>query len=101
MGAKIITHLSKDIKSVSLIGTAADQLNVAEGMLLSSYQFIKYFKDADKKKLGLETVFLSKEVSLKKINELIDIAKAVFWARDRVNEPVSHFLRSVKLLKPK
>jgi leucyl aminopeptidase len=90
IGAKIIVLLSKDVKSVSLIGTAADQLNVAEGMLLSSYQFIKYFKDADKKKLGLETVLLSKEVSSKKINELIDIAKAVFWARDRVNEPVSH-----------
>ncbi len=90
VGAKIITQLSKDVKSVSLIGTAADQLNIAEGMLLSSYQFIKYFKDADKKKLGLETVLLSKEVSTKKINELIDTAKAVFWARDRVNEPVSH-----------
>lgn len=90
VGAKIIAQLSKDVKSVSLIGTAADQLNLAEGMLLSSYQFIKYFKDADKKKLGLETVLLSKEVSSKKINELIDTAKAVFWARDRVNEPVSH-----------
>lgn len=90
VGAKIIGHLSKEIKSVSLIGSVSDQLNIAEGMLLSSYQFIKYFKDADKKKLGLETVLLSKEVSSKKINELLDIAKAVFWARDRVNEPVSH-----------
>jgi leucyl aminopeptidase len=90
VGAKIIGHLSKEIKSVSLIGSVSDQLNIAEGMLLSSYQFIKYFKDADKKKLGLETVLLSKEVSSKKINELLDTAKAVFWARDRVNEPVSH-----------
>ena len=90
VGAKIIGQLSKEIKSVSLIGSVSDQLNIAEGMLLSSYQFIKYFKDADKKKLGLETVLLSKEVSSKKIIELLDIAKAVFWARDRVNEPVSH-----------
>jgi leucyl aminopeptidase len=90
VGAKIIGQLSKEIKSVSLIGSVSDQLNIAEGMLLSSYQFIKYFKDADKKKLRLETVLLSKEVSSKKINELLDTAKAVFWARDRVNEPVSH-----------
>ncbi|MEN9998506.1 MAG: hypothetical protein RI922_1496 [Bacteroidota bacterium] len=90
VGAKIIAQLSKEAKSLTLIGSAADQLFIAEGMILASYQFIKYFKDADKKKLNLETICLSKEVSAKKLAELSDTAKAVFWARDRVNEPVSH-----------
>lgn len=90
VGAKIIAQLSKEAKSLTLIGSAADQLLIAEGMILASYQFIKYFKDADKKKLNLESICLSKDVSAKKLAELTDTAKAVFWARDRVNEPVSH-----------
>lgn len=90
VGAKIIAQLSREAKSLTLIGPAADQLFIAEGMILASYQFIKYFKDADKKKLNLESICLSKDVSSKKLTELSDTAKAVFWARDRVNEPVSH-----------
>ena len=90
VGAKIIAQLSKEAKSLTLIGSASDQLFIAEGMILASYQFIKYFKDADKKKLNLESICLSKDVSAKKLAELSDTAKAVFWARDRVNEPVSH-----------
>lgn len=90
IGAKIIAQLSKEAKSLTLIGSASDQLFIAEGMILASYQFIKYFKDADKKKLNLESICLSKDVSAKKLAELSDTAKAVFWARDRVNEPVSH-----------
>ncbi len=90
IGAKIIAQLSKEAKSLTLIGSASEQLFIAEGMILASYQFIKYFKDADKKKLNLESICLSKDVSAKKLAELSDTAKAVFWARDRVNEPVSH-----------
>ena len=58
--------------------------------MLSSYQFIKYFKDADKKVHGLKEVLVSKEISSKKTDELKSMIKAVFWTRDRVNEPVSH-----------
>lgn len=77
IGAKIIAQLSKEAKSLTLIGSASDQLFIAEGMILASYQFIKYFKDADKKKLNLESICLSKDVSAKKLAELSDTAKAV------------------------
>jgi leucyl aminopeptidase len=90
IGAKIMTTLSKETKELYIYGEALTQLDLLEGLLLSSYQFIKYFKDAEKKKFGLSTIFVYKEISIKKIEELMAIAKAVFWARDRVNEPVSH-----------
>ncbi len=90
LGAKIIGYLTKENTSIHFIGESDAILAVAEGLLLSSYQFIAYFKDAEKKKLGLTEVFLPVDISQKKIDELVSIAKAVFWARDRVNEPVSH-----------
>jgi leucyl aminopeptidase len=89
-GAKLLGYLTKEHTSLSFTGESEAILAVTEGLLLSSYQFIAYFKDAEKKKLGLTEVFLPTDISQKKIDELVSIAKAVFWARDRVNEPVSH-----------
>lgn len=90
VGSKIVGLLKKEDKNLTLIGDSEGILALAEGILLSAYQFLKYFKDADKKALGLKELFLSSEFSQKKLDELHSIAKAVYWARDRVNEPVSH-----------
>jgi leucyl aminopeptidase len=65
-------------------------LNFSEGFSLSNYQFLKYFKDADKKKNELESIYVSEKTSEKAVFELNTTIKSVFWARDMVNEPVSY-----------
>lgn len=89
-GSKVFSYLKKENTSVTLLGESDQTLLFAEGLLLSSYQFIGYFKDKDKKKNGLKEILLPADVAQKKLDELSATAKAVFWARDRVNEPVSH-----------
>ncbi len=89
-GNKIMSQLNKEVTSLAIYGEQDAVLLVLEGLMLSSYQFIKYFKDADKKVHGLKEVLVSKEISSKKTDELKSMIKAVFWTRDRVNEPVSH-----------
>ena len=89
-GFKVFSFLTKENSSVAFLGETAAILMVGEGLLLSSYQFIKYFKDEKKKTNGLNELLFPTEISQKKLDELAAMAKAVFWARDRVNEPVSH-----------
>ena len=98
IGSKIMTYLTKENSSLSFAGETDAILNIAEGLLLSSYQFIKYFKDAEKKQIGLKELFFPEDINAKKLDELTAIIKAVFWARDRVNEPVSH-LNATQLAK--
>lgn len=95
-GSSIFSSLKKENSVLALIGETEEILLVAEGILLSSYQFIEYFKDADKKRNGLKEIYFPEEVAKKKLEELNAIVKAVFWARDRVNEPLSH-LNAVQL----
>jgi leucyl aminopeptidase len=94
-GNKVWTLASK-LNAIYIWGDAEATFHLAEGLSLSSYQFLPYFSDAAKRKSKLETIFLSDEVSDKKVKELESILKAVFWVRDRVNEPVSH-LNSTQL----
>jgi leucyl aminopeptidase len=51
---------------------------------------LKYFKDADKKKNELESIYVSEKTSEEAVFELNTTIKSVFWARDMVNEPVSY-----------
>jgi len=89
-GSKIFNSLTKENSFLTLIGENDDILNIAEGILLSSYQFISYFKNADEKQHHLKGIYFPAEFAQKKIDELNSIVKAVFWSRDRVNEPLSH-----------
>lgn len=95
-GSTLFSSLKKENSILALIGETDELLLVAEGILLSSYQFIEYFRDADKKRNGLKEIYFPEEVAKKKLEELNAIVKAVFWARDRVNEPLSH-LNAVQL----
>lgn len=73
-----------------------ETLAFVEGLVLSNYQFLKYFKDAEKKENSLEQVDIySDDISESRINKLSIIIEAVFNARDMVNEPVS-FLTATK-----
>ncbi len=72
-------------------------LAVAEGIALANYQFIKYFKDAKKRKNTLSNVFVqSSSVSKGDVSDLNNVVEATCWARDLVNEPYS-FLNAVEL----
>ena len=95
-GYKVVSQLKKEISALTIWGEEDEVVHFTEGLLLSSYQFLPYFKDAEKRKNGLVEILLPNEISDKKIKELEMSAKAVFWVRDRVNEPVSH-LNAVQL----
>jgi leucyl aminopeptidase len=87
---KVFSQLKKEVTALSIWGEEDEVLHFTEGILLSSYQFLPYFKDAEKRRNGLVELLLPNEISDKKIKELEMTAKAVYWVRDRVNEPVSH-----------
>lgn len=59
-----------------------------EGLLLSSYCFDKYKKE--KESFLLENIsFVNKQITDTQINEIVHTTKAVFAARNLVNEPLS------------
>jgi leucyl aminopeptidase len=59
-----------------------------EGLLLTAYTFDKYKKE--KEEFVIEEVFVCDNVSSdKQLNEIANLIKAVFAARDLVNEPLS------------
>jgi leucyl aminopeptidase len=72
-------------------------LALFEGLALSNYQFIKYYKDAAEKRTSLSEISLvSEHVSGTEIQNMASIIEAVYFARDLINEPPS-VLTSVKL----
>ena len=83
---------SHDIESVCLVQLGGDRYQVlamAESMILANYQFLKYFREKDKKKNKLDEIGISSpEVSGNDIRELISVTEAVIKARDLVNEPI-------------
>jgi leucyl aminopeptidase len=98
-GYTIRTKLSKNSESIFLLSDKKESvLSLAEGLALSNYQFLKYFKEKDKKKYRLSNIFIVSKVSEKEVLKLNNTIKAVCWARDMVNEPVS-FLNATQLSK--
>lgn len=89
-GAKIRESLPKDVEQLALFGDEAALTPVLEGLLLASYQFNKYFSDAGKRNWKLNALLVEEEFSARAMEELEHIRKAVYWARDMVNEPVSY-----------
>lgn len=97
-GHTIRTRLSRSAEKIFISGEGEQALAVAEGLALSSYQFLKYFRDADKKRYALEEIGLLGDFGKKELNVLNNTIQAVYWARDMVNEPVS-FLTATRLSK--
>ncbi len=97
-GFNVRQQLNKDVAKVFIVGNGEEALAVAEGLELSNYQFLKYFKDADDKEYALAEVALVGTISEERIAEMNNIIKAVYWGRDMVNEPNS-YLTSVQLAK--
>ena len=88
------------IVDVQIVDTAKDKshtLAFVEGLCLSNYQFLKYFSNKEEKTSSLQTAeIISTRITSAEIAELNNIIKAVYIARDLVNEPAS-FLSSTQL----
>ncbi len=60
-----------------------------EGLYMSHYQFLKYFKDAQKKEYNLKRIEVA-GVSSERLEEFTRVMESQTWARDLINEPVSY-----------
>lgn len=100
-GNAICAKLNKEkAKTVFINGNdKAGILSVAEGIALSNYQFLKYFKDADKRKNSLEQIqVLSADIAKGDIDQLNALVDSTYTARTLVNEPQS-YLDAVQMAK--
>lgn len=95
-GSKIRGLLPKEEKSVYILGSEKTQLLISEGLALSNYQFITFFKEKEKKEYQLKEIILVGGVEEQKIKKLNNSITAVTWARNMVNLPVNH-LNALKL----
>jgi leucyl aminopeptidase len=66
-----------------------DVLALCEGLVLGSYDFLKYKTDKDKKKTKLKQIRLyGKGLTQESVEEISNLIEATCIARDLVNEPV-------------
>ena len=89
-GYKVRKKLDNKADKLVIIGDGQATLALAEGFMLANYQFLKYFNDKDDKEYSLQEIGLYGDWTEKQIEELNNILKAVYWARDMVNEPVCY-----------
>lgn len=95
-GYSIRKQLDSKASNLSVVGQGEATLALLEGIALSNYQFLKYFKDAAKKKFALESLDVIGDFTAKQVSDLNHTIQAVYWARTMVNEPVS-FLNASEL----
>ena len=96
VGHKVRSLTNLLMTSISIVGKKDLSLYVAEGLVLSNYQFIHYLKSAEEKKNKLANVYVIGKFEPLQIERLNNTLKAVIWARNMVNEPVS-FLTATQL----
>ncbi len=93
-GAKVADglngHKANEVYVYNQTRLADLSLAMAEGIVLSNYQFVKHKPGSVKKQNTLQTVFLANSrVNPKKVDELNIVCDATMKARDLVNEPVN------------
>ena len=82
------------IKGIDLLSNLDTTVDFIEGLLLSNYQFLKYF--SEKKTNSLSTVNVIGKITQAQLAEVQHVASSVNTAKDLVNEPVS-FLNAVQI----
>ncbi|HKJ77874.1 MAG TPA: leucyl aminopeptidase family protein [Prolixibacteraceae bacterium] len=90
-GSKLFEVLkSAHLKSVQVINPGNPELlePFAEGVLLAGYHFSKYKKEKEDFRLN-ELFIFDENFNPKKVDEIQNVVRAVFHARDLVNEPLS------------
>lgn len=90
IGSTIQLQIAKTVSTLQLLGVESAVLPLAEGVILSNYQFLKYCSDRNEQVFKLSTLQFPQEVASKTISELENSCKVVYWSRDMVNEPVSY-----------
>lgn len=94
VGSKLTAIFNKKkFKSVTIVDAEdnnKDVLFLIEGIVLSNYKFLKYYKEAEKKQSDFKFInVVSNNVSEEELIEIKNIADALFHARDLGNEPFS------------
>jgi leucyl aminopeptidase len=94
-GAELQTLLSTiKAKEITLTNHTPDPLAayaLAEGLVLASYQFLKYKTDAKKSLYSLTDIGFEKQsITLKDLKQLQAICEAMYLTRTLVNEPLSY-----------
>ncbi len=100
-GNTITRHVNKsEIEKINISVKAGDKnetLAFLEGMILGNYQFIKYKTGENRKENKLKTLCIDSDVLTDEdLSELQIVTKAVYHARDFVNEPDS-FMTATQL----
>jgi leucyl aminopeptidase len=86
----------KSVIVVDVDGKGPESLALVEGIVLGSYQFLKYKSDKKEKENTLSSVgILSKVVKEEEIDRMNIITDSVVRCRTLVNEPVSHLTAGV------
>lgn len=89
----------QEITLYNLSAFPAAAYNMAEGIALANYQFLKYRNDAKKLTNSLKQVSFSKNsITVKELAQLNIVTDAIYKARTLVNEPLS-FLSATQLSK--
>ena len=96
VGHKVFEQLKKEETATLICKDELLATAFIEGFSLSNYQFLPYFKDAKEKANSFKKLNIFSDISKAKLYEIDRLIQSVFWARDRVNEPVSH-LNAVQL----
>lgn len=89
-GYNVRKQLGRTEIALTVVGKGDASLALTEGIMLSNYQFLKYFKDKDEKAYHLREISLLSDVDSTQVEQLNNTSKAVFWARNVVNEPVCY-----------
>lgn len=89
LGAKGLQWINEGQYNAVIIkgGTAWQQLQLAEGLALANYQFLKYFTDAPQRQNSLSHICVM-DATDADIQWLQVVVNAVFEARNLINEPV-------------
>lgn len=98
LAVQVQTEKAKNIHIDASLIQPEQLLALCEGFVLENYQFLKYFKDEDKvektNSIELVDVYHSK-LNATEVDKLNNTLKAVYWARDMINEPVN-YMNSVR-----
>jgi len=97
-GSEISSIINDEkISDIEIVGKSDHACALAEGLILGSYKFNKYFSGKGKKKIRPNRVILCGEnIRKSDVEELKIITESVYMVRDMVNEPLS-YLNAEKL----
>lgn len=85
-----------EVQILNLTNCEQWTLACAEGLLLSQYQFLKYQTKSENIQHELEQIYIYKFNDKEKSKHLLNLAEAVYFTRDLINEP-ANVLNSIYL----